>query len=133
MAGQSQKEIRRRIKSVQSTQHITRAMQIVSAAKLQRVQGLIGAVAPFAAKQETVLASLAGVGEHPLLRKTEVERVLYVVITADRGLAGGHSANVVDWAVQVLENEKHPYDLCVLGRRGGRSYESSRLFTRYSP
>jgi F-type H+-transporting ATPase subunit gamma len=119
MAGQSQREIRRRIRSVQNTQHITRAMQIVSAAKLRRVQGLVSAVAPFAGKLEEVLSGLASVGQHPLLQEREVKRVAYVVISADHGLAGGHSANVVEWAMQVLGKEQHPYDLCVLGRRGG--------------
>jgi F-type H+-transporting ATPase subunit gamma len=118
MAGQSQREIRRRIRSVQNTQHITRAMQIVSAAKLRRVQGLKDAVTPFAERLEGLLHALAGTWRHPLLEEREIQRAAYVVIATDHGLAGGYSTGLIDWAAHVLGKAGHATKLYVLGRRG---------------
>ncbi len=118
MAGHSQTEIKRRIRSVRNTQHITRAMQIVSAVKLRRVQGLIDAVTPYAEKLEELLSAVVGVGQHPLLQEREIQRVRYVVIAMDHGLTGGYSANLTDWVTRVLRQEQRPFDLWVLGRKG---------------
>ena len=128
MAGQSQREIRRRIRSVRSTQHITRAMQVVSAAKLRRVQGQKEAVALFARKLEEVLERLVGAaGKHPLLQKRELGSVSYLVLSADHGLAGGYNLKVTDWAVEVLRQEKHPYDLHVVGRKATEDFRARGL------
>lgn len=95
----SLKDIRRRIGSVKNTQKITRAMKLVSAAKLRRAQEAMLMLRPYAEKHREMLASLAaqlGDGEaiHPLLeRRAEVHRVGVLVISSDRGMCGAFNAN----------------------------------------
>ncbi len=98
-------DIRRRIRSVQSTQKITRAMKLVAAAKLRRAQERILEARPYAARMaELVGALVRGLGEdkHPLLVRREGPRKLYVVITADKGLCGAFNSNVVRRAAELL-------------------------------
>jgi F-type H+-transporting ATPase subunit gamma len=98
-------DIRRRIRSVQSTQKITRAMKLVAAAKLRRAQERILEARPYAFKMaELVGALVRGLGEdkHPLLVRREGPRKLYVVITADKGLCGAFNSNVVRRALELL-------------------------------
>lgn len=95
----SLKSIRKRISSVKSTQKITRAMKMISAARLRRAQQRITELRPFAVKTAEVLSSVAlriGPNEevHPLLERREEKRVLLVVVGSDRGLAGGFNANI---------------------------------------
>jgi F-type H+-transporting ATPase subunit gamma len=99
-------DIRRRIKSVKNTQQITKAMKMVSAAKLRRAQEAMFAARPFARRMLDVLSSMAArarPGSHPLLAERAGNRVLVVVVTADKGLAGGFNANIIRAAVQFLE------------------------------
>lgn len=98
MAGQL-KEVRNRIKSVQSTQQITKAMKMVSAAKLRRAQDAIIQMRPYARKLQEMLSNIVsnasgGVGMS-LAAERPVEKVLMIVITSDRGLAGAFNANVI--------------------------------------
>jgi F-type H+-transporting ATPase subunit gamma len=98
-------DIRRRIRSVQSTQKITRAMKLVSAAKLRRAQDRMMGARPYAAKMAELVATLVrGLGEdkHPLLVHRDGGRKLYVVIAADKGLAGAFNANVMRRALDTL-------------------------------
>ena len=98
-------DIRRRIRSVQSTQKITRAMKLVAAAKLRRAQERILEARPYAFKMaELVGALVRGVGEdkHPLLVRREGPRKLYVVVTADKGLCGAFNSNVVRRGLELL-------------------------------
>ena len=98
-------DIRRRIRSVQSTQKITRAMKLVAAAKLRRAQERIVEARPYAFKMaELVGALVRGLGEdkHPLLARRDGPRKLYVVITADKGLCGAFNSNVVRRALDLL-------------------------------
>lgn len=131
MAGQSQRDIRRRIKSIKSMQQVTRAMQLVSAAKLRRAQARAVSSRPFASKLREVLARLAKVEEtnlnHPLLQQRQVKRVAYLLVTADRGLAGGYNSNIIRRTVDILRDEANPYDLFVVGRRG-RDYFRKRNY-----
>ena len=98
MAGQL-KEVRNRIKSVQSTQQITKAMKMVSAAKLRRAQDAIIQMRPYARKLQEMLSNIVsntegGVGMS-LAVERPVEKVLLIVITSDRGLAGAFNANTI--------------------------------------
>ena len=98
-------DIRRRIRSVQSTQKITRAMKLVAAAKLRRAQERILEARPYAFKMaELVGALVRGLGEdkHPLLVRREGPRKLYLVVTADKGLCGAFNSNVVRRAAELL-------------------------------
>lgn len=106
MAGQL-KEVRNRIKSVQSTQQITKAMKMVSAAKLRRAQDAIVQMRPYANKLQELLSNIvsnseaeSGIG---LATERPVEKVLLIVITSDRGLAGAYNANVIKQAKQVIK------------------------------
>src|SRR5256885_16228337 len=85
-------DIRRRIRSVKNTQQITKAMKMVSAAKLRRAQDAMFAARPYARKMMEVLQSMAARADpaaHPLLELREGERILLALVTADKGLCGG--------------------------------------------
>src|SRR5215218_6259768 len=101
MAGQL-KEVRNRIKSVQSTQQITKAMKMVSAAKLRRAQDAIIQMRPYARKLQEMLSNIVSntvmEGGNALATERPMERVLLIVITSDRGLAGAYNANVIKLA-----------------------------------
>jgi F-type H+-transporting ATPase subunit gamma len=117
-------DIRRRIRSVKNTQQITKAMKMVSAAKLRRAQEAMFAARPYARKMLEVLNSLAtraNPDAHPLLREREVHRVLLVVVTADKGLAGGFNANIIRAAQRFLRSDTvagKQVELEVIGRKG---------------
>lgn len=98
MAG-ALKEVRNRIKAVQSTQQITKAMKMVSAAKLRRAQDAIIQMRPYAKKLQEMLSNLVsntdGGNEGELAVERSVEKVLLIVISSDRGLCGAYNANVI--------------------------------------
>src|SRR5438552_850199 len=97
--------LRRRIRSVQKTQQITKAMEMVAAAKLRRAQAKALAARPYAAKITEMLQSLAGEAtelDHPLFKARAVTRTALVLVTADRGLCGAYNANLIRAAQQRL-------------------------------
>ncbi|MZP30773.1 F0F1 ATP synthase subunit gamma [Heliobacterium undosum] len=92
------RDIKRRIRSIKSTQQITKAMKMVAAAKLRKAQEKVIQARPYAKRIQGVLSRLVAAAtdvNHPLLETREVKRVGYVVITADRGLCGGYNANII--------------------------------------
>jgi len=115
-------DIRRRIRSVKNTQQITKAMKMVSAAKLRRAQDAIFAARPYARKMMEVLSSMAARAEHrahPLLEERQGERILLTLVTADKGLCGGFNANIIRAAVRFLEDKRpDAVELELLGKRG---------------
>lgn len=127
-------DIRRRIRSVKNTQQITKAMKMVSAAKLRRAQEAMFAARPYARKMLEVLNSLATRAQpdsHPLLRERPVERVLLVVVTADKGLAGGFNSNIIRAAVRFLKSDEltgKQVELEIIGRKG-RDFFRRRSWT----
>ncbi len=99
-------DFRTRIRSVRSTQQITRAMKLVAASRLRRSQERILAARPYARKMAEVLASLAkraNPEKHPLLARREEKRVLLVVISADKGLCGSFNTNILNRAKYFLD------------------------------
>lgn len=108
MAGQL-KEVRNRIKSVQSTQQITKAMKMVSAAKLRRAQDAITQMRPYAQKLQEMLSnivsSIEGGTTLALAEERNIEKVLLIVITSDRGLCGGYNANLVKLAKTTISEK----------------------------
>jgi F-type H+-transporting ATPase subunit gamma len=108
MAGQL-KEVRNRIQSVQSTQQITKAMKMVSAAKLRRAQEAIVQMRPYAQKLQEVLSNIIsnieGGASIKLAEERPVEKVLFIVITSDRGLAGAYNTNIIKLAKQTIANK----------------------------
>ncbi|HEV2860376.1 MAG TPA: ATP synthase F1 subunit gamma [Pyrinomonadaceae bacterium] len=116
-------DIRRRIKSVKNTQQITKAMKMVSAAKLKRAQERAVAARPFATKMAEVLNNLSQyAGEdyhHPLLDARGDERYLLVLVTADKGLAGAFNANLIKAAQAFIrEHEGKTVEILAVGRKG---------------
>jgi len=115
-------DIRRRIRSVRNTAQITKAMKMVSAAKLRRAQEAMFAARPYAHRVEEVLHSLAtrtDPSRHPLLAEKEGGGILLVVITADKGLCGGFNANIVRAANRFLgEHAEEDLRLVLVGRKG---------------
>ena len=100
------RDYRTRIRSVKSTQQITRAMKLVSASKLRRSQDRILAARPYARKMLEVLSSLAARAlpeRHPLLSRRPEEKVLVVVIAADKGLCGSFNTNILNRARAFLD------------------------------
>ena len=115
--------IRRRIRSVQNTAKITKAMQMIAASKMRRAQQLSIAGRPYSEKMRTVLADLASqAGEdeqsHPLLQKRDVKRVQIVHITPDRGLCGGLPSNLNRSAGQFILDRESPVSILSVGRKG---------------
>jgi F-type H+-transporting ATPase subunit gamma len=116
-------DIRRRIKSVKNTQQITKAMKMVSAAKLKRAQERAVSARPFAVKMAEVLTELAShAGEdfrHPLMDARGDSRYLLVLVTADKGLAGAFNANIVTAAMAFIrEHEGKAVEILAVGRKG---------------
>jgi F-type H+-transporting ATPase subunit gamma len=115
--------MRRRIKSVKNTQQITKAMKMVAAAKLKRAQDRVTAARPYAKKMTEVLSGLsakvADEFSHPLLDARGDERYLVVLVTADKGLAGGFNANVIK-ATQafISQNGGKTIEMMAVGRKG---------------
>ena len=114
-------DIRRRIRSVKSTQQITKAMKMVAAAKLRRAQEAMFAARPYARKMLEVLndvAARASEGAHPLLVERGHDKTLLVVITGDKGLCGAFNANIIRAATRFVEERRGSgVELSVVGRK----------------
>jgi F-type H+-transporting ATPase subunit gamma len=116
--------IRKRISSVKSTQQITRAMKMVSAAKLRRAQDGINAARPYARKMRevvTAVAARAGSDAHPLLTSREAKRLALLVVTSDRGLCGSFNSGLTRAVHRFLSEHRGEYEeitLFVVGRKG---------------
>jgi F-type H+-transporting ATPase subunit gamma len=130
MAGQL-KEVRNRIKSVQSTQQITKAMKMVSAAKLRRAQDAIIQMRPYAQKLQEMLSNIVSNSEGDttiaLAAERPVEKVLLIVITSDRGLAGAYNANIVKAAKQSIADNysgQHAKKNITIWSIGKKGYEA---------
>lgn len=107
MSGQL-KEVRNRIKSVTSTQQITKAMKMVSAAKLRRAQDSIIQMRPYAQKLQEMLSNIASSTSDmamPLAEERAAERVLLIPITSDRGLCGAYNSNVIKATRQLIADK----------------------------
>ncbi|MBC9911644.1 ATP synthase F1 subunit gamma [Chitinophaga varians] len=127
MSGQL-KEVRNRIKSIQSGQQITKAMKMVSAAKLRRAQDAILLMRPYALKLQEMLQNIVSNSEGnistPLAAQRAVEKVLIVVITSDRGLCGAFNSNLIKTAKRVIREkyldqyEKGKVEILPIGKKG---------------
>ena len=120
----SLKSIKKRISSTKSTRQITKAMKMVSAAKLRRAQEAVVAARPFSNKLQQVIASLARREDqdaHPLLAQRGQGKALVVLITSDRGLCGGFNGNVskaVERHIRANPDGFEQLDLLLIGRKG---------------
>jgi F-type H+-transporting ATPase subunit gamma len=122
-------DIRRRIRSVRNTRQITKAMKMVSAARLRRAQERALAARPYAQMLTNVLKSLVSRAEildpetgeprHPLLARRPEKNILLIVVSGDRGLAGAFNANIMKAAMRFLrEHEQQNIDIETVGRKG---------------
>lgn len=116
-------DIRRRLKSVKNTQQITKAMKMVSAAKLKRAQTRVVTARPFADKMTEVLSGLADRTDenfnHPLLEARGDERYLLVLVTADKGLCGAFNTNLIKAGQAfVASNADKQVEILPVGRKG---------------
>ena len=116
--------IRRRIRSVQNTAKVTRAMQMIAASKMRRAQEQALAARPYADKIHQVLSSIAGQraqGDelvHPLLERRPIRKSLVVHLTPDRGLCGGLPGNLNRRSAQLILENEQPVSLLTVGRKG---------------
>ena len=134
MAGGQERVLRQRIRSVQSTKKITRAMELIAATRIVRAQQRVAAARPYAEQVTEVIRNLAAGGAdltHPLLAgRQAVSRVALVVIAGDRGLAGAYNSGVIRTAERRLlahQREGRDYSLVLVGRKA----ESYFRFRRY--
>jgi F-type H+-transporting ATPase subunit gamma len=126
------KEVRNRIKSVQSTQQITKAMKMVSAAKLRRAQDAITQMRPYARKLQEMLSNIVSDSDSAaggsLSAERAIEKILFIVITSDRGLAGAYNSNIIKltrqtisekYAAQFAKGNVHVWNI---GKKGYESF-----------
>src|SRR6478672_2809753 len=115
-------DIRRRIRSVKNTQQLTKAMKTVSAAKLRRAQDRVLSARPYADQLKRILGDLTARIEnvsHPLLEVRPEEKILLIVVTADRGLCGAFNSNILRAATGFLrEHLEQKVNLATAGRKG---------------
>lgn len=119
---QSLRDIKKRIKSVESTHEITNAMEMVAAVKLKRVQSKLESFKPYAQKMQEMLENLSQASSevvHPLFEKREVKKTALVIITSDRGLCGSYNSNIIRAAQEFLKKYS-PQDVMIVnaGKRG---------------
>lgn len=144
MAGGQERILRRRIRSVQSTKKITRAMELIAASRIVKAQQRVQAAVPYSEMITEAVADLAAAGagiESPYLTKRDDERrVGYVVLTADRGLCGAYNASVIratEGAIKDDAVEGKDYALFLVGRKAEsyfrfREYRIEQSFTGFT-
>jgi F-type H+-transporting ATPase subunit gamma len=139
MAGAGLRDTRRRIKSVEATKKITRAMELIAAARIPKAQARVVASQPYARKLIEVIQNVggaAGGASHPLLERREIRRVGVIVVSSDRGLAGAYAGNIIRLAERsILEhlNAGREVALYVVGKKAQtyfryRNYDIRRAF-----
>jgi F-type H+-transporting ATPase subunit gamma len=124
MAGGQERILRRRIKSVQSTKKITKAMELIAASRIVRAQQRVAAARPYSEQITTVIGNLASAGaggSSPLLeQRDEVGTIAFVVVTGDRGLAGAYNTNVIrqaERAIRASRAEGRQVRIVVVGKK----------------
>jgi F-type H+-transporting ATPase subunit gamma len=134
------KEVRNRIKSVQSTQQITKAMKMVSAAKLRKAQDAIIQMRPYAQKLQNMLSNIVSNSDGDVSLKLAAERkinkVLILIITSDRGLCGGYNANLVKLAKATVKEQyeeqylKGNVEIWGIGKKGTEAFQRAGFNTK---
>ena len=144
MAGGQERILRRRIRSVQATKKITRAMELIAGSRIVRAQQRVAAAVPYSDRITQVVHDLARAGERsesPLLQpRDEIKKVCYVVIVADRGLCGAYNANVLRAAEGEIKQDVlagHEYSIVAVGRKAEsyyrfRGYRVDAAFSGFS-
>ena len=124
------KEIRTKITSIQSTQKITSAMEMVAASKMRRAQDRMEVGKPYSRRMRAVIGHIANASaeyRHAYMQHREVKRVGYVVVSSDRGLCGGLNINLFKRALQSMKEHSdagHEVDLCLIGGKAQAFFAS---------
>ncbi len=144
MASGQERVLRRRIKSIQSTKKITRAMELIAASRIVKAQQRVAAARPYSEQVTAVMGNLAAGGaglDHPLLQERDpVRKVGFIVISADRGLAGAYNSTVIRTGERALlahQAEGRDYELTLSGRKAEgyfryREYRIGDSFSGYA-
>jgi F-type H+-transporting ATPase subunit gamma len=144
MAGGQERVLRRRIRSIQSTQKITRAQELIAASRIVRATAAVEAAQPYSEAITQVVRDLSaggGGGDSPLLNpRPEIRRVAFIVISADRGLAGAYNSSVIREAERALLREVaegRDYSVIAVGRKAEsyfryRDYKIDAVFSGFS-
>ncbi len=141
MASGQERVLRRRIKSIQSTKKITRAMELIAASRIVKAQQRVAAARPYSEQITAVMGNLAAGGaglDHPLLQEREqVRKVGFIVISADRGLAGAYNSTVIRTAERALMAhvaDGRDYELTLSGKKveGYFRYRDYRIGDAFS-
>jgi F-type H+-transporting ATPase subunit gamma len=117
----SQRDIKRRIKSIKNTAQITKAMQMVAASRMRRAQQRVAASRPYSEHIRSIVADISGqtgAETHPLLIQRDIKSVEIVTITSDRGLAGALVTNVNREFSRLVRSLGHPFQVVAVGRKG---------------
>jgi F-type H+-transporting ATPase subunit gamma len=128
MAGAGARDIKRKIKSVSNTRQITKAMELVSTAKLRKAKSKLDITKPYF---DTVLETINKIVKnetnlkHKYLVEREKSNTLYVIITADRGLCGGYNSNVLKKAVNIIENNDTNAKIVTVGKQALKFFKDS--------
>ena len=123
MAGSGLRDTRRRIRSIEATKKITRAMELIAASRIPKAQARVNASKPYTSKLVEVIENVGaavGSSSHPLLQRRELRKVGILVVTSDRGLAGAYATNVIRPAERrLLEHRRNgvEVDLFVVGKK----------------
>ena len=139
----SERDIKLRIRSVRNIQQITKAMKMVAAARIRKVESQAKASRPYAAKLKDVVRELTSQVEeatHPLMEVRPVRRVAVLVVTSDKGLCGSYNSNLLRMAQNALADlpEGSLAKFVIVGGKGRRYYqrrrrEADRLYTGWNP
>jgi F-type H+-transporting ATPase subunit gamma len=144
VASGQERVLRRRIKSIQSTKKITRAMELIAASRIVKAQQRVAAARPYSEQITAVMANLAAGGaglDHPLLQEREpIRKVGFIIISADRGLAGAYNSTVIRTGERALlahQAEGRDYELTLSGRKAEgyfryREYRIGDAFSGYA-
>jgi F-type H+-transporting ATPase subunit gamma len=136
----SARDIKRRIRGVKNIQQVTRAMNMIAAARLRRAQSKAESARPYADKLLQILRDITSDGagiRHPLLEKREVKKIGILLVTSDRGLCGAFNANVIREAAQFATRQTVPIAMIIVGRKGNdyfkrREFEIAHSFAQPS-
>jgi F-type H+-transporting ATPase subunit gamma len=129
------KQIRQRIKTAKNIQQITKAMKLVAAARLKKATDRVLEARPYADKLKEFMGSLANAGElpsHPLMEQRDVKRAILVVVTSERGLAGGYNTSIIRKAADFIKAAGFEVELVTVGKKGYQFFSKRGFNIRHT-
>lgn len=129
------KQIRQRIKTAKNIQQITKAMKLVAAARLKKATDRVLEARPYADKLKEFMGSLANAGElpkHPLMEQREIKRAILVLVTSERGLAGGYNTSLIRKAADFIKTADFEVELITVGKKGFQFFSKRGYNIRHS-